>query len=65
MTKIDSLIDVAGRLRETRALAERCSDPALLYFIDMTIAHVCASIEDRFEMKSAKTKAPSRVRAAA
>jgi hypothetical protein len=65
MTKIDSLIDVASRLREARALAERCSDPALLYFIDMTIAHACAVIEDRFERKSARARKTGPVKAAA
>ena len=41
MTKIDCLIEVAKTLREARSFAERSSDRALLYFIDMTIAHVC------------------------
>jgi hypothetical protein len=31
-------------LREARTLGEACSDRALLYFIDMTIVHVCDSL---------------------
>ena len=45
MMKVDCLIEVAKKLREARALGERCSDRALLYFIDMTIAHVCDSLD--------------------
>ena len=45
MTKIDCLIEVANKLREARALGERSSNRALLYFIDMTIAHVCDSLD--------------------
>ena len=41
MTKIDCLIEVAKKLKEARILGESCSDRALLYFIDMTIVHVC------------------------
>ena len=41
MTKIDCLIEVAKKLKEARTLGETCSDRALLYFIDMTIVHVC------------------------
>ena len=41
MTQIDCLIEVANKLKEARTLGERCHDRALLYFIDMTIAHVC------------------------
>ena len=47
MTRIDHLIEVAKKLTEARNLAERCSDRALLYFIDMTIAHVCDSLDSR------------------
>ena len=45
MTKVDCLIEVAKKLKEARTLGERCSDRALLYFIDMTIAHVCDSLD--------------------
>jgi hypothetical protein len=65
MTKIDSLIEVANKLREARALGERCSDPALLYFIDMTIAHVCASLDARSEIKGPKDNRATLVKAAA
>src|SRR5580692_245061 len=44
MTKIDCLIEVAKKLKEARILGESCSDRALLYFIDMTIVHVCDSL---------------------
>jgi hypothetical protein len=44
MTKIDCLIEVAKKLKEARTLGEACSDRALLYFIDMTIVHVCDSL---------------------
>jgi hypothetical protein len=44
MTKIDCLIEVAKKLKEARTLGEGCSDRALLYFIDMTIGHVCDSL---------------------
>jgi hypothetical protein len=47
MTQIDCLVEVATKLREARALGETCSDRALLYFIDMTIAHVCDSLDSR------------------
>jgi hypothetical protein len=47
MTKIDCLIEVAKKLREVRSLGERSSDRALLYFIDMTLAHVCDSLDAR------------------
>jgi hypothetical protein len=65
MKKIDSLIDVANKLREARVLGERCADPALLYFIDMTIAHLCVSLDARFESESAKANRATRIRAAA
>jgi len=44
MTKVDCLIEVAKKLKEARALGEACSDRALLYFIDMTMVHVCDSL---------------------
>ena len=47
MTKIDCLIEVAKKLKEARILGESCSDRALLYFIDMTIVHVCDSLGSR------------------
>jgi hypothetical protein len=56
MTKIDCLIEVAKKLREARSLAERSSDRALLYFIDMTLAHVCDSLDARSETKGAEDK---------
>jgi hypothetical protein len=65
MTKIDCLIDVARKLREARALGERSSDRALLYFIDMTIAHVCESLDARPEGKEAAEDRLSLTRAAA
>jgi hypothetical protein len=49
MTRVDCLIEVAKALKEARILAEDCSDPALLYFIDMTIVHVCDSLDSRAE----------------
>jgi hypothetical protein len=65
MTKIDCLIEVAKKLREARALGERSSDRALVYFIDMTIAHVCDSLDARSETKGAEDKHASLVKAAA
>ena len=65
MTKIDCLIEVARKLREARALGERSSDRALLYFIDMTIAHVCDSLDARSETEGAKDGRASPVKAAA
>ena len=65
MTKIDCLIEVATKLREARALGERSSDRALLYFIDMTIAHVCDSLNARSETQGAKDQLASLVKAAA
>jgi hypothetical protein len=65
MTKIDCLIEVAKKLREARSLAERSSDRALLYFIDMTLAHVCDSLDARSESKGAEDKHASLVKAAA
>jgi hypothetical protein len=47
MTKVDCLIEVAKKLKEARSLGEACSDRALLYFIDMTIVHVCDSLGSR------------------
>jgi hypothetical protein len=47
MTETESLVEVAKKLREARALGEACSDRALLYFIDMTIVHVCDSLGSR------------------
>jgi hypothetical protein len=44
MTETDCLVEVAKKLREARALGAACSDRALLYFIDMTIVHVCDSL---------------------
>ena len=46
MTKIDCLIEVAKKLKEARTLGEACSDRALIYFIDMTIVHVCDCLGD-------------------
>ena len=65
MTKIDSLIEVARKLREARALGEQSSDRALLYFIVMTIAHVCDSLDARSETKEAPEDRLSLTRAAA
>jgi hypothetical protein len=65
MMKIDCLIEVAKKLREARALGERSSDRALLYFIDMTIAHVCDSLDARSETKEASEDRLSLTRAAA
>jgi len=57
MTKIDCLVEVAKKLKEARTLGEACSDRALLYFLDMTIVHVCDSLESQQEPKEpAKTR---------
>ena len=53
MTKIDCLIEVAKKLKEARILGESCSDRALLYFIDMTIVHVCDSLTAHSEAQGA------------
>jgi hypothetical protein len=65
MTKIDCLIEVARKLREARALGERSSDRALLYFIDMTIAHVCDSLDACSESKATEDNHASPIKAAA
>jgi hypothetical protein len=65
MTKIDCLIEVAKKLREARALGERSSDRALVYFIDMTIAHVCDSLDTRSQTQGAEVKQASLIKAAA
>ena len=65
MTKIDCLIEVARKLREARALGERSSDRALLYFIDMTIAHVCDSLDACSENKATEDNHASPIKAAA
>ena len=49
MTQIDCLFEVARKLKEARTLGEGCSDRALLYFIDMTIVHVCDSLTSHTE----------------
>jgi hypothetical protein len=53
MTKVDCLIEVAKKLKEARTLGEACSDRALLYFIDMTIVHVCDSLGSRADSRGA------------
>ena len=40
----DTLVAVAEQLRKVRNVAESSGDRMLLYFIDMTILHVCESI---------------------
>jgi hypothetical protein len=65
MTQIDCLIEVAKKLKEARTLGERSSDPALLYFIDMTIAHVCDQLDARCETKDAADNHASAIKAAA
>jgi hypothetical protein len=65
MTKIDCLIEVAKRLKEARTLGEGSSDRALLYFIDMTLAHVCDQLDARSEIKGAKDNQASSIKAAA
>ncbi len=56
MTQTDRLFEVAKKLKEARTLGEACSDRALLYFIDMTIVHVCDSLGSRPDPQS-RTKA--------
>ena len=53
MTQIDCLFEVARKLKEARTLGEACSDRALLYFIDMTIVHVCDSLGAHAETQGA------------
>jgi hypothetical protein len=65
MTRIDHLIEVAKKLTEARNLAERCSDRALLYFIDMTIAHACDALDASPEAKSVSQDQASPIHAAA
>ena len=65
MTQIDCLIEVANKLKEARTLGERCHDRALLYFIDMTIAHVCDFLDCRAATKSAAEDRVSLIHAAA
>ena len=65
MTKIDCLIEIARKLREARALGERSSDRALLYFIDMTIAHACDALDASPETNSIPQDQASPIHAAA
>jgi hypothetical protein len=65
MTQIDCLIEVAKKLKEARTLGERGSDPALLYFIDMTIAHVCDQLDARSQTKDAQDDHATVIKAAA
>ena len=65
MTQIDCLIEVASKLKEACTLGERSHDRALLYFIDMTIAHVCDSLDCRAATKSAAEDRVSLIHAAA
>ena len=53
MTQTDRLFEVAKKLKEARILGEACSDRALLYFIDMTIVHVCDSLDSQPQTKGA------------
>ena len=53
MTEADCLVEVAKKLKEARTLGEACSDRALLYFIDLTIVHVCDSLGSRHESEEA------------
>jgi hypothetical protein len=64
MTKVDCLIEVAKKLREARAFGEQTSDRALVYFIDMTLAHVCDSLDARSDTKDPEDKG-AKVKAAA
>ena len=65
MTQIDCLFEVARKLKEARALGEACSDRALLYFIDMTIVHVCDSLDSQMQTKGAAESHVSLVQTAA
>jgi hypothetical protein len=65
MTKIDDLFEVARKLKEARTLGERCDDRALLYFIDMTIAHVCDALDARPETRTVAQAQASAIHAAA
>jgi hypothetical protein len=51
MTQTDRLFEVAKKLKEARILGETCSDRALLCFIDMTIVHVCDSLDSQAQTK--------------
>src|ERR1700722_5729010 len=65
MTQIDCLFEVARKLKEARTLGEACSDRALLYFIDMTIVHVCDSLDSQMQTKGAAESHVSLVQTAA
>jgi hypothetical protein len=65
MTQIDCLFEVARKLKEARALGEACSDRALLYFIDMTIVHVCDALDAGSEPQDAAESHLSLAHAAA
>jgi hypothetical protein len=65
MTKTDCLIEVAKKLKEARTLAESTSDRVLLYFIDMTIVHVCDSLTSRSESQGPAEGRLSPIHAAA
>ena len=65
MTQIDCLFEVARKLKEARTLGEACSDRALLYFIDMTIVHVCDALDAGSEPQDAAESHLSLAHAAA
>jgi hypothetical protein len=65
MTQTDRLFELAKKLKEARILGEACSDRALLYFIDMTIVHVCDSLTSRSESEGAADAHLSLIHAAA
>ena len=65
MTQIHCLFEVARKLKEARALGEACSDRTLLYFIDMTIVHVCDALDAPSEPQRAADSHLSLAHAAA
>ena len=66
MTQIDCLIEVAKQAeRGSHPRGSRAHDRALLYFIDMTIVHVCNSLGAHPETQDAAEAHVSLVHAAA
>jgi hypothetical protein len=41
----DTLVEVAMTVKSARCIAEACSDPTLLYFLDMAVLHACESLD--------------------
>jgi hypothetical protein len=45
VSETDALVEVAMTVKSARCIAEACSDPTLLYLLDMAILHACESLD--------------------